>query len=498
MPLSQRAKNVATSYIQLSVALVAAVVTSRAIVDSLGVSGYGVWALLQTLAALAALLVGGLSSALLRYMARFLGKGDPEAALQVARTGLSLLRRAVVLSLVAGVLAYALVLPGLRIPESMLDSARVCWLLVLAAALLEIRTMSPKVTLAALQRHDLRNWAQSAVVVLQTVLVVAAMELGHGLPSLGALRLVAFALLLLSWEAFARSIFPVPYRLGHGERFDQGELLRFTGATTVIFLSGTIVYSMDAVVVSAVAGASVVAFYTPAARLAESVRTMVYSFVNVVVPRANELHATGATDAFEHLLSRGSRICGFLIGPFIAAGIVCGDQLLTAWLGSEFRTAHPILIALLIQVFFLGGTSVLEGGLIAVGAAAPLARAHAAFALLNLALSVWWIHTLGLIGPAVATAVTGSMMGGLMLPVIYGRFLERPIAFVYRNLARSFLGLLPTAAMIAAFARPRLEGAGLADVVVVSAPIIALGFLANAAIVLNGGDRQYLLSLLRR
>ena len=38
MPLTQRAKNVATSYFQLSVALVAAVVTSRAIVNSLGLS----------------------------------------------------------------------------------------------------------------------------------------------------------------------------------------------------------------------------------------------------------------------------------------------------------------------------------------------------------------------------------------------------------------------------------------------------------------------------
>ena len=458
MPLTQRAKNVATSYVQISVALVAAVVTSRAVVSSLGADGYGVWALLQALTAFAALMVGGLPQALLRYMARFLGKGEPEAALEVARTGLSFVRRAVVLAIIVGILVYALLLPRLQIPEPMLGSARASWLLLLAAAALEIRALSPRVTLLALQRHDLRNWAQSGIVVLQTVLVVAAMQLGLGLEALGALRAMAFVLLLLSWEALARSVFPVPYRLGKGERFDREELLRFSRATTFIFLSETMVYAMDALVIGVVAGAAVVAFYTPAARLAETVRAVVYAVVNVVTPRAAELDGRGDRAAFEELLSRGSRICGFLAGPFIAAGIVCGDHLLAAWLGSEFSAAHPVLVALLLHVFFLASTSVLEGGLIASGAADSLARAHVLAAILNLVLSVWWVHAFGLVGPAAATAVTGAIMGGVVIPILYRRVIGRSIAFVYKSLAGSFLGLWPTAALLVGLRAPGATG----------------------------------------
>ena len=497
MLLTQRAKNVATSYVQLSVALVAAVATSRAIVNSLGADGYGVWALLQALTAFTVLMVGGLAPALLRYMARFLGKGEPEAALEVARTGLSFLRRAIVLAIIAGILVYAFLLPRLQIPEPMLDSASVCWWLLLAAAVLEIRALLPKVTLSALQRHDVRNWAQSGIVVIQTVLIVASMQLGLGLEALGALRMMAFALLLLSWEALARKLFPFPYRLRKGERFDRGELLRFSRATTVIFLSETMVHSMDALVIGVVVGAAAVAFYTPAARLAETVRAIVYSVVNVVTPRAAELHGRGDTAAFEELVSRGSRVCGFVAGPFIAAGIVCGDYLLAAWLGSEFFAAYPILVALLLQVFFLASTSVLEGGLIASGAAESLARAHVFTALLNIVLSVWWVHAFGLIGPAAATAVTGAIMGGVVIPSLYGRAIGRPVAFVYKSLAGSFLGLWPTVALLVAFVRPELPEAGLAAVVMYSAPFVLLGFLINAGIALNRGDRQYLASLLR-
>jgi O-antigen/teichoic acid export membrane protein len=269
--------------------------------------------------------------------------------------------------------------------------------------------VSASVCLDALRAE--REFVRAATTEIAAVALYLASMLAliFGGAGLGALIAASGGLPLYSGVLSAL----VARRAGLGLRFQRSAATRprvmaivpTAGWLLVIELCNMAMYAFSRAILGAYKSPAAVGRFEGPIRAHNLLYALGGALAVPVVPTASRYVATGDQRRLRDLAVRGTRYTLALFVPLCVTLIVLAGPILEAWLGDRYADGDLALAILVSYWLVYGGLVVTPGFLVGAGRAREVARIMICVAAANLALALALTPSLGIEGPAVATAV---------------------------------------------------------------------------------------------
>lgn len=408
----------------------------------LGLSGFGAWSVLFTLATIFSLIEYGATVGVTKYVAEYQAAGrERDIAVLVAGA----LAAMAWLGLIA-LLLTAVLLPiaaGLA-PDGERSGFLVGLLLIGAAQLVRFPGQVFGAVLMGRQRYELYNASEALTLVSFVIGAVLALELGGGLAWLGgtfAASLVAGAVVN---TAIARRLDPSlplwPHRV---PREVRARVVRFGSLSLLVDSMDFIAQRMDTLVVAGIRGAAAAAPIAAATRMISGVQALILPFVTLILPMIAELRAAGRREELIERYVTSTRVA-MQVTLAAAGGLaIFSTDAVDVWLGPTApAVTDPIVVILMVLQIIVLTAAPATKVLLGVGKLRAVTVLAVVEGVLNLALSIVLVIVWGAIGAAIATLVTSGLIVPARIPLACGA-----IGCPVPRLARS--ALLPALASVA-------------------------------------------------
>lgn len=388
------------------------------ILHQLGASGYGLWVLVGSVVNYGALLDLGIASAVTKYVAEYLARGESHQARGLVATTLRLYS---LLGLVVIVLSAAIapIFPTL-FNVSFDARATASWLVLLMGVTvgISIPCMTATAVLQGLQRYDVVNLIGIVGTLVSAAATVAVLLLGGGVLGMVAINIpVALATQAASIWFINRIAPELRFGWRGAERGLAQTILSFSWSVFAIHVASRLQTQTDEIVIGAFLPVSAVTPYAIARRLSEAGQLLTAQFMKVLLPLASELDAEDDRARLRSLYIASTRLTLAVSLPIASTVVVLAGPILTAWVGAAYA-GYTDLVAIL-SVAGLISISQWPAGLILQGMARHkwLGLTSVCSAVANLALSIALLPSFGLTGVAFGTLIpTAAECLGVVLP----------------------------------------------------------------------------------
>ena len=401
--------------------LIGLIVTPR-IMGALGENYYGIWILMAAVLGYYGLLDLGISSAIVRYAARYTGQKDRESLNRTANTAMILFT---FIGLVALVLSFVLAEVIVRFfninPGDWLMVKRCIWLLGITTALLfPANVMS--VLMIAHERFVIRNTEGVVTAVFRACLYLVSLHYGWGLIGLCWVNLVigttTFVINVLIMRLFFRHI-----KMWTKSFFDYSMIwafLSFGFFTSIIQIGRLFKNKIGALVIGRCLDMNSVAVYGVAELLSGYLLSFVIAFSGVFQPRLAALAGQQDGEAFGKTIKRYSVLVSNLsVCGGVLAFLLCRD-FLTIWLPKDF--SNPQIAAVIFTILLVGlipelVMGVMLNALLAVDKHKYYAYQTLAEGVASIVMSIVFVKKFGIYGAAL----------GVVLPAVVARAIIQPV-----------------------------------------------------------------------
>ncbi|MEU1752820.1 oligosaccharide flippase family protein [Micromonospora matsumotoense] len=410
------------------------VVTLPIVYARLGAVEFGVWVLLSSLLAMAAVLDLGLGSTLVREVAGAGPERDPVAVRRLLGLGLGW-------GVVLGLMLLAVLATGWPWISQLLrlgDLSREAWhaALWLLLGVIAGGVETPwRAVLEGVQRYGVLAAVTSITALLGAVLTIVVLCLGGGLAALAACTagtgILRTALLAVAAERGHRHLAP---RLG---RLTDQDVRRVTGyglRVQVTSATSAVNVELDKLILGAAFGPAVAGSADLGVRLLNLLRLPPVFALQVIFPEAIRRTAIGGREWLDRFYLAALRYLAVLLAPAAAALVVGAEPLVRLWLGHTVPWAAAT-IAILAPAYALN---------LIAGAATVTARVEGRPGLetryvllsvaINLALTVPLLVLVGPLGVPLATSCGVVLATGYFLAHFH-RATSRPVGVLLRTLA---------------------------------------------------------------
>ena len=410
--------NAVSNWVSLAVSTVVAFFLTPYLINNLGKDNYGIWALLGSIVGVYGLLELGVSSAVMRYVAYYLGREDHDSLNATFNTALVLFCGVGALCVV---LAFLLVRPlsvFFAVPDSdFINFQHSLWFLGLAAAIGFPSNVLRTVVLSHEQFVPC-NIVRITAELLRPCLCVALIKLGYGLQG------IAFATLTITLISLFGHI--VSYRLfcpfttlrpDLANWISIRQLLVYGLPAAVVTLGAILQVRLDNVVIGKWLNMSSVTDYAVGAMLVNLLARTLGTASSVLDPRLS--HLAGAEDR-ETILKLYLRSLGLLTSLAFSIGvalILVGEPFILLWLGKGYEKSYWVLVLLVAArmthasqyptmslIFALNRHRIYAGIVLVEGMA-------------NLGLSVLFVRWWGIVGVAMGTMIPMVLCKMFVLPL---------------------------------------------------------------------------------
>lgn len=411
--------NVMTNWAWYMVVLVSGFVVPRFISDHQGKELLGVWDLSWTLVFYISLLSLGLSSAINRYIAQTRATQDWTTLNRVVNSTLLVLTGCAALGIVMAVGLSRLVpylLTGSS-PEAVDAGCKVVLILSITAAIQLVGTIWAAV-ITGFERFDLLNLIRGANDTTIMLIMVAALIAGCGIVTLAVIKMSCELTSDLAKLLVARRLCPaMRFSFRHVDRATIRETTWFGGKTVFQGMTNSVLYQVNNILVTYVAGPAALAVYARQRALVMHMIRFVKQYAQVFVPRSSALDATGDVAGLQRLLLQSSKYALFVTLPLVLLFVFLGRFLLTLWMGPEY--AAPVVLAVMAvgHVFSVPqlGVYMLLVGMGKHGRPALYGILTATLSLI-LAVLFLFVFKLGLLGGALAMSIPIALVDGMLTP----------------------------------------------------------------------------------
>jgi O-antigen/teichoic acid export membrane protein len=428
-------RSTVANWTAFAVAAVVSFLLSPFIVHHLGDAAYGTWVLLGSFVGYLGLLDFGVRGAVTRFVANQHAAGDHRSASATVAAALRLFAAlAVVTMVIAGVVAFLLD-DLFRIPPGLLHEARIVILLGGGAVASSLVGGVFSGVVVGLHRFDCDGAVEIAITLLRAAAVVIALQAGSGLVALGAIQLAVSVLRGGVAFVLARHVYPELSLGGVGPTGPATkQLLSFSLFSSLIQLSGMVIYYTDSVVIAAFLPVGFITYYAIAANLTDYARQVVAAISRVIGPGTSAALATGGIAAVRDVVLSVGPAATLVTVPMALTFLLRGVRFLDLWMGPAYGppTDH-VLFVLAVPVWLAGGRLVGAAAIMGINRHRGLAFVFALEALANLGLSVLLIRSLGLVGVALGMAIPTMLVNLVVMPWYLERHLHIPsLTFVSR------------------------------------------------------------------
>jgi O-antigen/teichoic acid export membrane protein len=460
------------------------------VIHRLGDRMYGYWSLVGAVLGYYGVLDLGITPAVSFHMAKAMGEGDnesPNRTLSAAFAGLAAVGSAVLLIAIVA----AAICPFFITNAS---DARVFREVLLITGLGCAFGFPGRAFLAGMYAHlrnDLIAAVNAVVLVLRTALVVWVILIGWGIVGLAvvsfltdSLMYVACYFILLRIQRGLRISFSLVDRKGLRELFNYGRY------SMMMRMGDQLRFAVDGLVVAGFVGVAAVAHYAIASRLSGYYLTAILSAVGLLSPWFSQMLGSGNHDGIRRLVSLSTRIAAALSTIVACSFIFYGRAFIEQWMGSRYVDAYWPSLILVMALYCDLAQQPSVSYLLGVSKHRYLAIQTILEGVANLALSIWWARSYGMIGVAMGTLV----------PMFVAKVLLQP-AYVCRSagisLMRYYVSDLGAGIMAPAICATlfwtvlrNLHFSSLAGVCMVISLQAAVGCIATFFFVCGASDRR--------
>lgn len=327
-------------------------VTTPFVVYRLGVSTYGVYALLGVFLGYFKFLDLGFSRAIERFSAAARGGGREEEVERIFHTGLTLQY----ISAVAGaciILGVAeAVLPLLKISPDRLPEALDALRFSAATFALNLANGGAAGLLRAYERFSTLNRISMISSTFTTLLTIGMIAWSPTLAMavianlIGAVVGIAWA----QWEA-ARIVGRFPrFRLHRGH---LRSMLRFGGMLTISGVMNPILVNIEKIMLAGIVGTTALTFYMVPYRAVEKVTMFPGALSRALFPVLSRFDGGGDRLGAFRTASRATLVLGWVLLPLFSVLWIAGDPLLSIWMGRDFASQAIVVLLIVGAGFFV-------------------------------------------------------------------------------------------------------------------------------------------------
>jgi O-antigen/teichoic acid export membrane protein len=377
------------------------------VVRSLGDSAYGAWVLLGSLVGYMGLLDMGVRGAVTRYIAKYHAENDHQQSSRLASSAFILFCIAGLLAIFLAALLAVFVVPAFRIPADLVSEARI--VVVIGGMTIGTALINGvfEGIIVGRQRFDCASGLTIGAEGLRALLVVLVLSAGEGLVALALIQLAIGVLRMGAARQIGRRLYPEA-QIRFRNWAPQSIRTIFSFSVYVMFLqaSGTIIMYTDSLVISAFLPISLLTFFAIAVNLTTYARSIVRGISFTLMPMSSALEAQGMMQELRRIVLKSARLSTLMIFPIVITFMLRGSSFIGLWMGPKYaQLSGHVLWILTIGLATHGGFGSIASTMYGLNRHKGLIPIFLTEAVANLALSIWLVQTMGIIGVAWGTVL---------------------------------------------------------------------------------------------
>lgn len=372
----------------------------------LGASGFGLFVLALAIFQVVSLLADmGLRYGALRFVALAEGRNDPGESRRVVST-------VVPYSVAASLVGMVILGASSPLLADWFRQPAFWWLIPVMALSLPFATVGTvvKSVLQAFKRLE-------AVAILQHVIdplvrigvFVSLAAFGWGVGAAAASHVAAAICVFGGALAWLRT--RVPSGWERSSSIKRMEILAFSAPLGLAHVAGLTMQWADSLFLGYFTTPRAVGIYGAASRMAALAGMTLYAASMSFAPQANELYGRGDLEGIRHLYRQVTRWLIMLNLPILVLMVTFASWLLGLF-GFEFRAGWPVLLILAFATFIMVATGPAGDVALMAGRSKIVLMVGVLLTVLNIGLQWGLVPRWGILGAAVATALTIAISNG--------------------------------------------------------------------------------------
>jgi O-antigen/teichoic acid export membrane protein len=409
-------RNIGTRYIVIGVDTAIGLLLMPFNVSYLGQAAWGLWLLTGSLNTYFTVLDLGYGGSITRFVARYRAKEDARAINEITSTLFTIF-------LVMGVVIYcAYVFVAFHVhwifnlTPDQTDTARTLLLIMGTQVAMGIPFGVFGGVMNGFQRYDINNVVAVGTLIAVALANVAVLTAGYGLIEVA---MATTAIRLASKLIYARNAYRVfPLLSVRPSLFRRERLREVTGYSVYSAISGwafRLNYMSDSLIIGMFMGPAAVALWAVPRRLSQAVRSLTNQVNSVLLPVVVESDTRGTSARLRTIFLHGTKLSLLGAAPLCAAVFLLADPLIPLYIGNDFAASVPVAQVLACLLAFRVGNSTAQVVLKGMNGYRMLAYTQLGIAVVNVALSVWWIQWYGLVGQAMGTLVPVALASAFIM-----------------------------------------------------------------------------------
>lgn len=455
--LQRLIRNIATNWFGLLVNIVISFFLAPFVVNKLGSTYYGVWAITLQFTGYLYLMDFGVRDAVVRYASKFRAIGAPTRLNEIIRVALEIYSPvflAAIFISVAGAWAFPHVFSVDEIP---IGEVRIVVLLV---GLTIAQTFLFNVFVGVLhgfQRFDIGNYLGIGIGLLRAGLIVLALNAGYSIVGLSVIQIlvgllsgilgIVFALRTMNREGFRFRW----ARLAHRRR--MALVKRMVGYSVYVFVNNI------GQKTSVVAGPIIIGIFLPiasvtpyaiAGSLANYAKSLMLSSSWAFNPLVSHYASLKDTAKLTDVIRRGAKLPLVAGLPVTITYVLVGDTFIGLWMGPQYVVeAAAVLMILALMETTSSPHHVMAAALYGISKHRSLAFLRVGEAVSNILLSIFLVQVWGIVGAAIGGLVPHMILTLVLLPLVLGRYIGTDYIGLMRGVfVRPILGSIPFATVV--------------------------------------------------
>ena len=418
-PLNVRrvvARNTAWNYAGFAINLATNLLMFPYVVHHIGDAAAGVWLLFAAVTGYMGLLELGIVPSLTQTIAASLGRGERDGVSRAASSSQAVLMALGGASLLLLTCAPLLV-RALRIPETLQAEAHLAFIFTIVGFALRMPLATYQGILLGCQRQDRCNQLWIAVGLAKFAGAATVLGLGYGLVALVATEMIVHLLagvLQVMWVFAEIPGLQLSWRLVN--RRDIARLLSFGSAILAVSVCSLVIEQTDRLVVASFLPIAMVTYYAAAWKIYMLAFALTTTVVQAITPVAAELHGRSDRSALTRLFLRTTKYSVIVAWPLVLSLAFAGGFLLRFWMGEPFVSSLVVVQVLVVGFIVTAHNHAGYSALIGMRRVGPTVwRYFVPQAILNLALSIFFVRRLGIVGVALGTTLPAIALEGVYL-----------------------------------------------------------------------------------
>jgi len=498
--LATLSRNISWNYIDAAVALIVYLVLTPVIVNYLGVTGFGIWVLINAILYYLQFLDLGFYGALVKYIAEFGERGDWPRVNGLIQTTISVLILAGVVALsLSAVVAVWIVPSFFNVPPDRVAEFQLAVLLIGFQLLVGFPGSVLSAIYHGCQRFDVLSGFSVLSRVVIAIGTLSVLHLGYGVVGLVAVQIL--------WRLVHAGIFVmllprlVPEaRLGLGPVWGEHyrQIRAYSGWSSLNELIDEGGSQLETLLIPLLLSVSLVTPYTLVCAVAAGIFLAIEPITETFLPMSSVYDARDDKPQLRSLLLRGSKLVMAISLPLAVAVTAYGEPFIHLWIGEE-TVEIPSGVMPLVVASFTTTAFVMTGAIILLA----MARVRELFwmsvseMILVLVLVLNLVPRTGLPGLAGSLFIANFAMTFLVtVPFVCKQLNQSMVAYVWISLLRPLLAAVP--AFVAVLLLDRVLDSVSILALIIKSAVVGLSFLAVFwGVSVSSEERELVLSSAR-